>query len=104
MDCKGREESGDVSGVRMREVKVESAVEEWIARRGFVVDGQDEEIFDDSRNMRGEEFENGNKTTYEDMLKICWGKQECWSCLGTKSDGGHVGCSWCPSVGCSSLI
>lgn len=108
MSCKMRkkeEESGGVSGVRKREVRVESAVEEWIFRHGLVGNGLDEVVFDESREIRGEEFENGNKTSYEDMLKICWGKQGCWSCLGTKSDdGGHVGCSWCPSVGCSSLI
>ncbi|KUJ22763.1 uncharacterized protein LY89DRAFT_310089 [Mollisia scopiformis] len=73
----------DGIGVTRRNVVKEKRDEEWMARKG---------LLDVVR-----EGEANQTDTYDDMLRICWGKQECWSCLGTKSEEGDVGCSWCPS-------
>jgi hypothetical protein len=116
-DCK--------SEPRRRSFKVNNAVKEWKDRRGFVFEKQEEkdgssfheEDDEDDGGIGRLEGENGNwngslneTDTYDDMLRICWAKQECWSCIGTESrlkegdeKGGEVGCSWCPSV-CSFFL
>lgn len=41
-----------------------------------------------------ERIGSGGNDTFDEWLKICWRKQECGSCLGTRG----VVCSWCPAV------
>lgn len=89
-----------------RSPRIEKAVREWKDKHGGF-------IFEEERVEDKGWSGNGwlNETdTYDDMLRICWMKQECWSCIGTSSRGGdeghgngrEVGCSWCPSVCLSS--
>ncbi|KAH6709387.1 hypothetical protein BKA61DRAFT_490453 [Leptodontidium sp. MPI-SDFR-AT-0119] len=42
-----------------------------------------------------ERIGSGGNDTFDEWLKICWRKQECGSCLGTRG----VVCSWCPASG-----
>ncbi|CZR50967.1 uncharacterized protein PAC_00842 [Phialocephala subalpina] len=95
------------SGLEKRTLKtdlgVETAIGEWKARNGLVDIGEDGITFDeDSKVGKGGVQEQRNRTeAYDDMLRICWSKQDCSSCLNTgwmrADDGGaSVGCSWCP--------
>ncbi len=94
---RGKFKRGDVK----RDLERERIIDAWIRRRSL--EGKEMDV------RLGEVKEEGNQTktetgTYDDMLRICWSKQECWNCLDTSSmksyDGkGEVGCSWCPSVG-----
>lgn len=96
-----RDENEGLKRKRKREDEnVEAAVLEWSNRHGLNVGI--EMRSSGVGEMGGGVRELGNRTeTYDDMLRICWSKQDCSSCLNTawmKADdgGGSVGCSWCP--------
>ncbi|KAF8866614.1 hypothetical protein BDZ45DRAFT_278036 [Acephala macrosclerotiorum] len=105
-----RDENEGLKRKRKREDEnVEAAVLEWSNRHGLNVGI--EMRSSGVGEMGGGVRELGNRTeTYDDMLRICWSKQDCSSCLNTawmKADdgGGSVGCSWCPGVcSISSLL